>query len=167
MNDRQSLESTRVETVMTRDVVEVEVNQSMCCAASTLVKHGLSAAPVVDEHGRCVGILTGADFVKRECQHADDCESQLAVQRHELVKQDDHEPLHMESHPEDRVRYHMSPSVQSVPADASLLHAATVMSQSQLHHLVVLDAHGRPAGILSTIDVVRTMLPAAGDAPHG
>ena len=155
------LESILVGSVMTQEVIEVEVNQSMCCAASALAKHGYSAAPVVDEQGRCVGILTGADFIKRECQHGEASECNLTAQEHELVKRGDNEPFQIETIHEDRVRYHMTPTVQSVSAEASLMQAATIMRQGHLHHLVVLDAHDRPTGMLSTIDVIATMLATA------
>ena len=104
MNSRVSLESVRVGAVMSRDLVEVEFNQSMCCAASALSKHGVSAAPVVDEQGRCVGMLTGADFIQRECEHGEASELHFGAQAYEVVKGEPREPLHIESHPEDRVR---------------------------------------------------------------
>lgn len=158
MNTSVSLDSVRVDAMMTRDVVEVECNQSMCCAATMLSRRGVSAAPVVDEHGRCVGMLTGADFIQRECEHGEATEFHLGAREYEVIKGESCEPLRMESHPEDRVRYHMSPTVQSVSADSSLSHAARVMHRGRVHHLVVLDHHERPIGMLSMSDVVAAVL---------
>lgn len=43
----------------------------------------------------------------------------------------------------------------TVSADDSLVHAAQVMSEYGVHHLVVMDpASGFPVGVLSTLDIV-------------
>jgi CBS domain-containing protein len=43
-----------------------------------------------------------------------------------------------------------------VSADTPLAEAARVMSEHQVNHLLVADADGRPAGIVSTSDVARS-----------
>lgn len=43
----------------------------------------------------------------------------------------------------------------TVSAEAPLSEAARVMAERQVNHLVVSDAAGRPAGIVSTADVAR------------
>ena len=64
------LSSMLVSDAMTRQVVEVEVNQSLCEAAVILRDNDLVAAPVVDEQGRCVGMLSASSAVQmgRSCK---------------------------------------------------------------------------------------------------
>jgi len=49
--------------VMTRDVVTILRSMSLPDAARLLRHAGLTAAPVVDEQGACVGVLSAGDFL--------------------------------------------------------------------------------------------------------
>src|SRR5262245_42031347 len=57
------LDSLRVADVMSRDVVVIHYHQTMTEAARVLTDHQISGAPVIDEQGRCIGILSATDFV--------------------------------------------------------------------------------------------------------
>jgi CBS domain-containing protein len=60
-------------------------------------------------------------------------------------------------------RPRMSSPARCVPADASLDHAARILAEDNLHHLVVVDGTGRAVGMLSALDILRALvgLPAA------
>jgi CBS domain-containing protein len=49
---------------MSRDVVTVPREMSLQQAARVLRRAGVSGAPVVDGQGRCVGVLSAADFLR-------------------------------------------------------------------------------------------------------
>lgn len=53
--------------------------------------------------------------------------------------------------------------VLKIEATASIESAARLLSDSQVHHLVVVDADGLAVGMLSSLDVVRAFLHAT---PH-
>src|ERR1041385_2637698 len=55
----------RAKDVMTRGVVCVGVKESVFDAAELLLGAGVSAAPVVDEKGAVVGIVSEADLLRR------------------------------------------------------------------------------------------------------
>lgn len=58
-----------------------------------------------------------------------------------------------------------SPVVMVAPED-SLGHAATLMTEHEVAHVVVVDPRsGRPVGVVSTLDVARALAPAA-DRQH-
>src|ERR1700756_3143626 len=50
--------------VMSRDVVTVPQTMLLHHAAHLLARKQISGAPVVDDSGRCVGILSATDFVR-------------------------------------------------------------------------------------------------------
>ena len=54
----------RVRDVMTTPVLSVPLRTPLQAAAALLVAHGFTAAPVVDDDGRLVGIVTEADLVR-------------------------------------------------------------------------------------------------------
>src|SRR5687768_17286221 len=49
--------------LMTRQVVTIPGEMSLQAAAHLLARARISGAPVVDSEGRCVGVLSAADFV--------------------------------------------------------------------------------------------------------
>ena len=60
-------------------------------------------------------------------------------------------------------RPRMSSPARTIRQDAMLSHAAHMLAEENLHHVVVVDAMGRAVGMLSALDVLRALagLPAA------
>lgn len=146
MSVKQRLASLLVQDVMTRDVVWVSARQHMAEVAAILLRHELSAAPVVDEHGVCVGMLSASDFLRRDA-----LESIGGVPGHHQ------RPAWT---PHDIAATYMSTGVQSIAATDGLLHAATVLASQHIHRLPVVDHRGKPVGMVSTMDVISALLKA-------
>ena len=145
------LYSLKVSDVMTRSIVELSASQGMYEAAAVFATHGVSSAPVVDEQGRCVGILSAADFLRRNCGgDSQDIES------HVLTQKNSESPLQLVS-TGDFVGAYMTDAVQSVEPGQPLLNAARIMCVGHLHHLPVIEVH-RLVGLISTMDVIAAMM---------
>jgi CBS domain-containing protein len=56
----------KAQDVMVRDVLTVGPDTSVAEAVAMLVKHDISALPVVDPDGYLIGILSEADLLERE-----------------------------------------------------------------------------------------------------
>ena len=67
----------RVKDVMRREVMTIDMSETIKSAAHKLFVAEVTGAPVVDGGGRCVGVISGSDFVGKE---ADAHEMQLIVQ---------------------------------------------------------------------------------------
>ena len=132
----------RVANVMTKGVITVLASQDLPAISAIFVDNGISAAPVVDDQGVCIGMLSGCDFLFRESDEAGDAEGQTAGTM-------------------------MSQSVQTIDAGASLVAAARMMCTAHLHHLPVIDENSRPIGILSTLDVVAAMVNVVDEVKSG
>ena len=152
--------SLRVGDVMSRDVVSVSANETMADAARTLTQHRISGAPVVDEQGHCVGMLTGFDFAGRD-RARDEC-GRLPPRDDEfaLVDEGSGQSLHIQQVGVDCVSQHMSTAVQSIDAHATIINAARSMCAEHVHHLVVLDDTAHPVGMITTLDVVAALIAA-------
>ena len=157
-NAIERLLSLRVSDVMTRNLVQIPAHQTMGDAAQLMIRHEISGAPVVDEQGRCVGILSGFDFALREMAGCQSTESPRGRVEHVLVRDLPGQPYHIEDVPEDMVSTHMSPAVQTVNPSATLMQAARAMCAAHIHRLVVLDEHAHPLGIVSSLDVVAALV---------
>jgi len=154
----ERLLSLRVADVMSTGVVQIPAHQTMAEAAGLMVRHQISGAPVVDEQGRCVGILSSFDFATREHQGVETTESPRGKVQHVLVRDRQDQPYHIEDVAEDLVANYMTSAVQTVRPTATLMEAARVMCVEHVHRLVVLDAQERPAGIVSSLDLVAALV---------
>lgn len=146
------LRMLKVRDLMSRTVIEVSANQTMGEAAKAFAQSDVSSAPVVDEQGRCVGMLSAADFMPRDCPEDSD------MGRHEMTKRGPDDGFAIET-PSDMVSRYMSGAVQSVGADESLMQAARVMCAEHIHHLPVLEGD-RPVAVVSTMDIVAALVNA-------
>ena len=52
--------------VMVRDVITIAPRDSVAQAAKLIAQNDVSALPVIDDHGRLVGIISEGDLVNRE-----------------------------------------------------------------------------------------------------
>jgi CBS-domain-containing membrane protein len=154
----ERLLSLRVGDLMARSVVQVGQHQTMADAARLMQEHEVSGVPVVDDMGRCVGVLSGFDFANRERACAARGESSCGSVEHLLVRDRTDEPYHIVDVPEDIVESHMSRGVQTIKANATLMEAAREMCAAHIHRLIVLDGQQRPAGIVSSLDIVAAMV---------
>ena len=155
----ERLRSLSVGDVMNHAVVEISANQTMSEAAASFIEKGVAAAPVVDEQGRCVGILSSADFLKRDSSDPSASGGRLSMQEHQLVEVGD-QRRHVMEIAQDMVSGYMTESVQSIDVDTSLLKAATIMNQQHIHRLPVIGKDSRVIGLVSTMDVVAALLNA-------
>ena len=61
---REGRDDLRVEAMMTRDVYVVHAAMAAAAVGRTLLKRKYGCAPVVDDDGRVVGIVTETDFLR-------------------------------------------------------------------------------------------------------
>ena len=158
----------RVSEVMSKEVITVEKNQPLSRVAQTLIQRRISAAPVVDEEGICLGIISSTDFMR--CALDPDSVKQPGRSASEFQwphqGDDADSPHEIAPGSEDTAGEHMVSGVQAAYAGASLVSAARMMCAAHLHHLPVINEKGRPVGFLSTLDVVSAMVHAIDEAKN-
>lgn len=145
----ERLRSLCVRDIMCRRIFAIAARQPMSDIAGHLLRHEISAAPVVDTAGICVGFISATDFLKRE----------NANQAATLAS-----PNGLTPHvwkPDDVAETYMSTGVQSIAESASLSHAAKIMCMQHIHRLPVIDAAGKPVGMISSMDIVAALSNAA------
>jgi len=146
----------RVSDAMSKEIAIVTANSTMSEAADVLCEQRVTGAPVVDEMGHCIGVLSGTDFIHSKAAElgGEYLTSRLCSPRHPG------ETYFVDESPRDLVRRHMSPAVQTISSEASLLHAARCMCEEHIHRLIVLDEKEVPVGILSSLDLVAALVNA-------
>ena len=119
----------KVADLMTREVRACTIDDSLNAAARIMWDHDCGCAPVVDGHGKLVGIVTDRDI--------------------SMAAYTQGQPL--DAIPVDRV---MSPKVISCARGDELDDAHRLMRTHEIHRIPVVDSRGRLAGILSLSDVI-------------
>lgn len=143
------------EDIMSRDVVVVTANSTMSEAADILSENQISGAPVVDEFGHCIGVLSGTDYVHSKASYLE------FEATHQLSTHTQTGSYEIEDVLHDLVRRHMTPAVQTVDRKCSLLQAARCMGAEHMHRLIVIDESGVPVGIITSLDLIAVVVDAA------
>jgi CBS domain-containing protein len=140
-----------VREVMTRDVVMVAPDTPVADVMDLLIGQQFKAVPVVDEGRHVLGLISDGDLLTRggvpqrlsvaERLDAETLSKQLAEIRQ--TGQQAHEIMSM-------------PAIV-VPEDTPLAHAVNRMVELNLQRLPVVDANERLVGMLSRVDVLRTV----------
>jgi predicted transcriptional regulator len=117
----------RVRDVMTPQVFALDAEASTEEAAWALSRRHIGGAPVRDGDGNFIGIISLSD----------------------LVNPEPNDWIRGEGTVQDR----MSPVIYSIYADDPALAAAELMQLRDVHRLLVFDADGKPAGIVTSKNI--------------
>jgi CBS domain-containing protein len=146
--------------IMTKEVIAVTPNTSIEELADLLVNNRISGAPVVNDAGTLVGIVTENDLISRNKRlHIPTVVSFLDA------------AIYLESSKKfaDEVKRVTATKVEdiyvkkviTIAEDTSLTDIATIMSEKKVHILPVVKA-GKVVGIVGKRDVVKAVSQQAG-----
>jgi CBS domain-containing protein len=136
--------------LMTRDVVMIPRPMSLRAAAHRLAQSGVSGAPVVDEEGRCVGVLSMTDLVR----WLDRSPAPAHRPTGAPCFCSDWQVTELEELPADEVGRYMTQDVVTATPDTGIGDLARAMLAAHIHRVFVLSESGRPVGVVSSTDVL-------------
>ena len=154
----ERLLALRVKDVMSVDVLCLRDDMTMEQAGSLLHSRGVSGAPVLDEDGLCVGVLSVADFAVRETSGVGGDGRLMAEYERLLSTESDSLVPRLTGSPDEQVCDHMTLHVRSVDAELTLIDAAREMCAEHVHRLVILNSEEQPIGLISTLDIVAAVV---------
>jgi CBS domain-containing protein len=155
----ERLITLNVADAMTKDVVCVSASQTMAEAAAALKRREVSGAPVLNDCGRLVGILSATDFIRHEMASARPSSAQGEAE-HCLASHGELGALSIEYSGQDLVGAHMTSAVQTVRPHVRLLDAARIMCAQHVHRLPVVEENGKVIGMITSLDLVAAMVKA-------
>jgi IMP dehydrogenase len=126
-----STDVVRVKDVMSKNVLTVPFSATLGQAAQLLHDARVGGAPVVDARGRVLGILSKTDLA--DPRHANGSDAPVADA--------------------------MTRVVFGVREEDALKWAVRLMVDEHVHRVVVSDASGHLVGIVTAMDVLRTIAP--------
>jgi len=141
--------------IMTKDVITVKTDTTVQELAGILEDNDISGAPVVDDSGRVIGIVTEHDLINKEKRlHIPTVvqifDSFIYLESSKKFEED------MKRMVAGTVGGIMTEEVVTVGEDADLTEIATVMSEKDMHLLPVMSGD-RLVGVVGKKDIVRAM----------
>jgi predicted transcriptional regulator len=141
------LMSLKAADLMSRNVVMLSQEMSLQLAARLLARAGVTGAPVVDDRGQCVGVLSATDFMhsvehERKSAGSGDC-----FKAWQQVPEGDVSGC--------RVADCMTPDPVLVTPDVRIGELARMMMDAHIHRIIVVDGPtNRPVGVVSSMDLL-------------
>jgi CBS domain-containing protein len=153
---QRSVDAQRRSDLMTPNPLSIGQSATIKEAAAFLTDRGISAAPVIDDAGRAVGVLSRADIVVHHRQ-----ETQFLPEFYERTDLAAHadepfaEGFQVENVDRSQVRDIMTPVVLGVSLNDSARKVITQMVDKKVHRLFVVDGSDVLVGVISALDVLR------------
>jgi CBS-domain-containing membrane protein len=153
-------------TVRARDLMSRPVCQLMCWtpvrdAAAFLLRHGISGAPVLDEHGNWIGVFTQNDLARYVQNRLGPAGLDRTLEARENVVNLFSLPL--EKVGETPVREFMTAGMYTVFPEATMEEVIHTMTSFKIHRVFVIDEKdGALQGVITSMDILRRM--GAGNA---
>lgn len=152
----------RAKDLMSLNPMSIRRDATMREALELLTDHGFGAAPVIDEAGRPVGVVSRTDVLIHEresVRHAlspDDVASPYDwTGWDEFPERSLPEGFSIEVTDPTTVAEIMTPAVFTVPLEAPAREVVKRMRELKVHHLFVVDSDLALVGVISPLDVMR------------
>jgi len=126
---------------MTKDVISVDVNDSMQDAARLIRKHKIKRLPVM-ENGKLVGIITDRDLKRASAS--------------DVTTLEIHELLFLIS--EIKISDIMTKDPITIPLDYTIDEAAQILLEHKLSGAPVVDDEGQVTGVITQTDIFRVLV---------
>ena len=147
--------NTKVRDVMSTDIAVIGADEPVAAAADRMADLRVSALPVVDDDRRLIGLLRDDDLIVSEARvHAPRFWNVLGATI-PLPGEMKHLEAELRKVAGSTAGDLMEAAPVVVPPDASLEDVATLMHESEVRHVPVVDDAGRVVGMITRGDIVR------------
>jgi CBS domain-containing protein len=143
--------------LMTPNPVSISADAAVGEAVAFLIDKGYSGAPVIDEAGRPIGVLSRTDILVHD--RAKTCVPDYYNRPD--VKERLPAGFQVENVDRTPVRDLMTPVVFSVRPDATAARVVTDMLDLRVHRLFVVSENSVLVGVISALDILKHLRPAS------
>jgi CBS domain-containing protein len=158
-NPRLTLEAGSATDLMMPNPVSIPEDALVGEATALLTDRGFSAAPVIDEAGRPVGVISRTDILihDRHKVHVWEAATEFYDRERPARPEEEQVPdgFHVEDVDRTKVREIMTPVVFCVAPDALPAEVIQQMLGLNVHRLFVVDGQGVLVGVISPLDILR------------
>jgi CBS-domain-containing membrane protein len=143
--------------IMTTEIITVTPETRVEELAHLLWENRISGAPVVDDEGRLIGVVTESDLIDQNKKiHiptvATILDSIILLENpHKLDKE-------FRKMAGTRVKDIAAPKTVTIKEETPLDEIASIMSRKRIHTLPVIDAAGKLVGVVGKLDIIKTYI---------
>jgi CBS domain-containing protein len=144
--------------LMTASPISIPQGAPVQEAIVLFTDRGISAAPVIDEAGRPVGVISHSDVVAHDRERVDYVPTEpmgkeVATSAGERLRSG----FQVVDVDRTQIRDVMTPAVFSVTPDTPAAQVVEQMLALGVHRLFVVDRNGVLVGVISTVDILRNL----------
>ncbi len=143
----------RVSELMNPDVVCARPDMTVAEVAKLLALRGVSGAPVVDEQGRILGVVSQNDLVRHSAEPVTAESSGRFYSSDPDYRDIGSLKVDVSDTPVSEV---MSKKAYTVARDTTAAMAANIMRERRIHRLVVTE-RARVVGVITSLDLMRVV----------
>lgn len=152
-----TLHAKAAEDLMHANPVSIRDDATIQELIALLTDKGFSAAPVIDEAGHPVGVVSRSDVLVHEREKTTSFEPTLEYYREEEIRVSKHEGFHVEQVDRTEVRDIMTPAVFSITPDTPAAKVVAQLLTLHVHRLFVVDDDGVLVGVISSFDILKKL----------
>jgi CBS domain-containing protein len=148
--------------LMVSNPVSIRGDATVREAIEMLTDHGFSAAPVIDEAGRPLGVLSRADILVHDRERGTRTGAAAYYEQADLTTEAGERlgpGFHVEAVDTTLVRDIMTPAVFSVRPSTPAASVVEQMVELKVHRLYVVEQDGTLVGVITALDLVRHLRP--------
>lgn len=148
--------------LMAPNPISIRADANVREALALLTDKGYSAAPVIDEAGHPIGVLSRHDLLEHDREKVDHLAPGPAYFYEQDLKTRKGKPVEgfqVENVDPTTVRDIMTPALFTVSPDTPAPKVVKEMLALHVHRLFVVDAAGVLVGVVTTMDVLKNLQP--------
>jgi len=158
------LHAVMADDVMTANPVSIREELTVHEAVIFLTERRISAAPVINEAGRPVGVVSEADILRHNREHADHLYwvPQKDVDRELTLGSGEHlsgKSFEVEVPDVTLVKDIMNPVVYAVRRTTPIAEVVHQLLKRRIHRLFVVDEDNSLVGVITTLDILSRLAP--------
>ena len=142
----------KAKEIMRKDVITVERWLTLHELAALFESRCISGAPVVDERGSVLGVVSQTDLVRSRRESG----SAVPLYHRETDDSARSAGMHLEEVDDTRVEQIMTPGAISVDEETSVRELAARMIERHIHRVLV-TREGRLTGIVTSMDMLKAL----------
>jgi len=148
----RALLALTAEDLMTSPVMTIPQETSLSEAARLLSGLHMSGAPVVDEDGRCIGVLSSSDFVT----WSGEAEGGTVREGSKVTRfiSPWGEMINIDECADNEISHYMTHTPITAPPTATIGELAQVMVDAHIHRILVVVEQDRPLGVVTSTDIL-------------
>ncbi|MCA9596289.1 MAG: CBS domain-containing protein [Myxococcales bacterium] len=148
----------QIKDVMTRELLTVGADWTLDELKGFLLEHGISGAPVVDNGGKLIGVVSSTDLLRSDDAETDNTRADgfFVSTLDRPLAADELASMHLQAQSSRSVRDVMTPVMFQIAEDSSLDEVADMMARGRIHRVLVTNGT-KVTGIVSALDLVRVL----------